>query len=177
MLVHVMAWTFAICSVALVSAAELKSAALEADEDANTAHISPLHEGDPDEVRYWVSGTIVTVDRTGIPTNGFGTLVRATGITQCKMVVEDLVKPSQGRRPTPCETIENPSRARRILSYLPEISRGDLKECQILDGDEWIIDGVYKGHRFTFRIDNPQFCNEVVKDMTAYTDNNEWRAP
>jgi hypothetical protein len=176
--VRLVACASALCAAAAVCAAEPESPAQEADQDASTAHVGLLHDGDPDEIRYWVSGLIITVDRaTGTATNGNGILVRAAGITQCKMVV---VNPATGSRLTtrpPCETVNNPSRARQILSFLPTLSKGGLKECGVLDGDQWVIDGVYKGHRFTFRIDNPQFCNDVIKDMSAFTDNGKWRAP
>jgi hypothetical protein len=162
----------------VVGATEPESPAQEADGYAKTAHIRLLQDGDPDELRLWVSGTIVVGDtKTGIASNGNGTLVRPTGITQCRMVVTN---PATGAQPTgapPCEAIKNPARAHRILGLLPELSQGGLKSCEVLDGDEWVIDGVYQGHRFTLRIDNPEFCNDVIKEMTAFTDNNEWRAP
>jgi hypothetical protein len=177
MRIRLVACLAALCAATLVSAAEPQSAAREADENADTAHIRPLHEGGADELRYWVSSSIIIADRTtGTQTNGFGILVRATGITHCKMLVVDAATVSRAR-PSPCETMKNPSRARRMLGFLPNLSKGGLQECQVLDGDEWVIDGVYKGHRFTFRIDNPQFCNDVIKDMTAFADNDEWRAP
>lgn len=83
--VRLVAWVPAICAAAAVCAAEPESPAQEADEYANTAHIRPLHEGDPDEIRYWVSGLIIVVDRTtGTATNGNATLVRATGSRNAK---------------------------------------------------------------------------------------------
>ena len=167
----------AIILATVLHATEPESAGLEADQYANSVRIKPLREGDADELRYWVSGVVITVDRaTGIPTKGYGTLVTVAGITQCRLVVADPAIAS-GVHYAPCESIRNPSRARRILGFLPELSKAGLKECQVLDGDEWVIDGLFNGHRFTFRTYSPQFCNDVIKDMTAFTDKNAWLLP
>jgi hypothetical protein len=184
MWVRLVACGAAICVAAAVCAADRGSPAQEADADATTAHIKALQEGDADELRYWVSGTIIFGERRPRGTkrtapemwmNGYGTLVTAAGITKCKMVVADPTVSSAVVSAPPCETIKNPSRARKILAFLPELSKGGLQNCQVLDGDEWLFDGVYKGHRFTFRTDNPQFCNEAVKEMNTLTDSNKGR--
>jgi hypothetical protein len=184
MWVRLVACLPAICVAAAVCAVDRESPVQEADADANTAHLKALQEGDADELRYWVSGASIFGERRPrgakratpeIWMNGYGTLVRAVGITQCKMIVANPAIPSAVVVTSPCETIKNPSRAAKMLAFLPELSKGCLQNCQVLDGDEWLFDGAYKGHRFTFRIDNPQFCNDVIKEMNAFTDNNKWR--
>jgi hypothetical protein len=164
----------ALCGASAIVAAwggpKADDAKSDADTFAHAAHVAPLRERGADELRIWAIGAVPITD-------GGGIVVKASGVMHCK-VPHDVFEPGhKALSDAPCESADNPGRARRLLEFLPLLAREKLKECQTLDGDEWVIDGVLNGHRFTHLSYNPQVCNDVLKDISAITDNNGWRAP
>ncbi len=184
-----LAFVSALLASTALSGAEPESAAKEADEYATRAHVSLLKEGDADELRYWIRGGIIhsafhardePIPKGPTPKNerwliGSGLLVTATGITQCGIALARPKPPFPLADTFPCKTVENPVRSTKVLALLSELSNGKVQSCEVLDGAQWLFDGMYKGHRFSYRADNPEFCNDVVKQMNVFTD--KWRDP
>ena len=130
--------------------------------------LAPLRAGDQDELRIWF------MPRNMNGAAGFaGYVVNAKGIKRCRSLTNEL----GGSKDGGCDAASNPARARRILDFLPQLSRGGFSQCTVLDGETVQVEGVAGGAHFDYQLYSPYNCHAVFKDISDLTMGDNWRAP
>ena len=139
-----------------MSAASLKESHDQSDEYARTSHLATLKDGDPDEVRFWVSWATFGQTTNGIASVGY--IIKGKHSRMCRIAYAGAsTVPKKGvcRRYTPHQRSE-----RVVAKIMPLSSFADVAiNCGVVDGAWVLIDAVSNGKRFIVEADNPQSCD------------------
>jgi hypothetical protein len=135
----------------------------ELDEHARLSKLPVLHDGDPDEVRLWVSGTALPPLRIFAPfTIGyetFGHVASGKGALICR-VENSLTRrsPIVGR----CRSDKHASISTPLAPLLEQLAKYSDQEldCGWVDGYWIVIEGISAGRRFALESSNPDACQD-----------------
>ena len=123
-----------------------------------------LADGDPDEVRFWVTAATFDPRTNGIATVGY--VVSGSGGWVCRIVYRGKeTAPSKGE----CRAHWSLKRRRGVLSDIAALARmsGHSYSCRVMDGYWVSIEGVSEGRRFMVQADNPSSCNDKDSQFIA----------
>jgi hypothetical protein len=141
----------------LFSSEELAANYKKLDEYAVQSKLPVLKEGDPDEIRFWVTWANFDVRTIGYNTEGY--VISNRGYSVCHIKY-----PHKQRTPFvgSCKRKTKSAAMNGIWGDVRELAKlsGQSLDCGVLDG-EWIeIDGVFAGQRFIIAAGNPDSCED-----------------
>ena len=139
------------------------------NEYAEASRLPLLKEGDPDEIRIWVTWANFRADTIGYETEGY--VFEANNARTCRIKYPHSkstpIKGSCARLRK--ATVYPPSAFE--LEALANLSGREL-DCGVSDGAWLEIDGAYKGHQFSLGSSNPDQClddgSKVVAKIMAH---------
>jgi hypothetical protein len=166
--------TLAIAVTALLCAASARGDGTGSEKSSiesysQLAHLGPLVDGGPDEMRIWFTDAMIVYEVRGY-------VVTASGITRCVLPQRvnskyDAVEYGKSK----CISANNPRRASELLSLLPILKDTQFKECDVLDGYGADVAAVLNKERFSLSLSNPDACNDVFKRINDIL--SKWHAP
>jgi hypothetical protein len=137
---------------------ELRNIRDEADRFAQASHLAVLSDGDPDEIRLWLTWATFDPMTNGIATVGY--IVTDSRSSECRITYRgESTAPRSGR----CTRLASKWRTRVIgdLVRLSAFADTDI-DCDMVDGDWVVIDAVSVGKRFVLWVNNPELCSLLL---------------
>jgi hypothetical protein len=142
------------------------------NEYALASKLAVLKEGDPDQVRIWVTWANFRVHTIGYETKGYVFSDKGAWICRINYLRS---------KPTPFSGSCTPEKHRKIqvpstieIETLAKLSGREL-DCGVLDGAWLEIDGVYNGHPFALGASNPDECTDDGSKLVAQIMAHVWR--
>lgn len=134
------------------------------NEYAHASKLVVLKEGDPDQVRIWITWANFRADTIGYETKGYVFSDRSAWICRIKY---------PRSKPTPFTGSCAPEKHRKVqvpsateIEALANLSGREL-DCGVMDGAWLEIDGVYNGHPFALGSSNPDQCTDDGSKVVA----------
>jgi hypothetical protein len=148
-----------------VSQAEWVEPFARMDAYARAGHLSLLRDGDPDELRLWITDAL-----SGKGTDGY--IFSANQASKC--VVKGNVVGALSSYRGHCKSDRALFSHHKPLSELSALAEldGRLLGCGILDGYGIEIEGVSGGQRFALYSDNPSECSDDGSKLVAKLSSN-----
>jgi hypothetical protein len=141
--------------VAKMSAQSMHENRDDADHYALASKLAVLKEGDPDELRLWVSWATFDPSTNGIATVGY--VFAGNHARMCRIAY-----PGQSTSPKSglCRRYAPQVGPAQIASDLARLSAlADVSiDCNVVDGDWVLIDAISNGKRFVLSASNPHTC-------------------
>lgn len=129
----------------------------ELDEYASSSKLQVLRDGDPDEVRFWVSWA--TFDPHTIGYETLGHILSGKGALICRIKY-----PPTNRSPFigSCRSDKRASIPTPLAPLIQELAQYSDQElqCGVVDGYWLVIEGVSAGRRFALESTNPDSCRD-----------------
>jgi hypothetical protein len=148
----------------LPNSAELAARYKEVDEYAIQSKLPILKDGDPDEIRFWVTWANFDVRTIGYDTEGY--VISSRMYSVCRITY-----PPKTRSPFvgTCKPKAMSSAINGIWQDVAGLAKlsGQSLNCGGIDG-AWIeIDGVFAGQRFIVAADNPHSCEDEGSKLVS----------
>jgi hypothetical protein len=142
------------------------------NEYARASKLVVLKEGDPDQVRIWITWANFRVDSIGYETKGYVFSEKSTQICRIKYPRFKPTPFTGSCVPEKHRTIKAPSATE--IEALANLSGRELN-CGVMDGAWLEIDGVYDGHPFALGSSNPDQCTDDGSKVVAQIMAHVWR--
>jgi hypothetical protein len=142
------------------------------NEYARASKLVVLKEGDPDQVRIWITWANFRADSIGYETKGYVFSEKSTQICRIKYPRSKPTPFTGSCAPEKHRTIKVPSATE--IEALANLSGRELN-CGVMDGAWLEIDGVYDGHPFALGSSNPDQCTDDGSKVVAQIMAHVWR--
>ncbi len=147
-----------------MSAASLHEERDRADKYALASKLAALGDGNPDEVRFWLTWATFDPSTNGIATVGY--VVTDRNSRMCRIgysAKSTMPENARCRRYTP-----HRGRGRTMADLVRLSAFADFSvDCNIEDGAWVLIDAVSNGKRFVLSASNPEFCDGDVAKLVS----------
>jgi hypothetical protein len=138
-----------------IAGKELTDDSNEVNRYAQVSKLARLKDGDPDQIRLWVTWATFDPSTNGIGTTGYA--ITGTGAVKC--LIGYLGKSLEADRGT-CRRYSPPTSRTAILSTLERFAAyANMSiDCGTMDGAWTLLDVVSKGKHFIISANNPGTC-------------------
>jgi hypothetical protein len=144
----------------------------KSNEFAHASRLAVLKEGDPDQVRFWVTWANFRANTIGYETTGYVFSDGSAWICRIKYPRSKPTSFTGNCAPETHRKVQVPSATE--IEALANLSGREL-ECGVMDGAWLEIDGVYNGHPFALGSSNPDQCNDDGSRVVAQVMAHVWR--
>jgi hypothetical protein len=144
----------------------------ELDQYSRASKLALLKQGDPEQVRIWVTSANFGANTIGYETVGY--VFSGNSAQSCRIKYpRDRRTPFTGSCARLKAKAAQPPSASEIEA-LAKLSGLELN-CDVVDGYWLEIDGVYGGHRFALGSSNPDKCDDEGSKVVAQIVAHVWR--
>jgi hypothetical protein len=141
-------------------------------EYAHASKLVVLKEGDPDQVRIWITWANFLADTIGYETKGYVFSDRSAWVCHIKYPRSEPAPFTGSCAPEKHRKVQVPSATE--IEALAKLS-GSKLDCGVMDGAWLEIEGVYNGHPFALESSNPDQCTDYGSRVIAQVMAHVWR--
>lgn len=141
----------------------------ELDGYSRSAGLAELKDGQPDQLRMWITGAIILPEPDDV--DGYVVTKGQTSICRAKSPISETSDSIQRRDCTPDHRLSRQGVVYLQIRNLADLSGWQLG-CGVQDGEWYSIDGIFHGRRFSLYSSNATSCldggSRLVRKLLSY---------